>query len=128
MNDSTMGRESHALRLVKARQQFFDRGDGSEGEGDGRLDGTLQREVLRSWARCRDRGMDCSDAVHGEPEGRSELSVARERSERLLRNASGIMEHVFEQIRASGSLVILADDQGVILHSLGDPELFSRAQ
>ncbi|WP_341646584.1 sigma-54-dependent Fis family transcriptional regulator [Thauera sp. SDU_THAU2] len=111
------GRE---LRVTEARRQFFEEGACPDGE--------LPNEVLRSWLRCRDAGVDYLASGRGDPEGRSELAEARERSELLLNNASGVMEHVYEQIRASGSMVILADDRGVILHSLGDPEFVGRAQ
>ncbi|PKO51996.1 MAG: sigma-54-dependent Fis family transcriptional regulator, partial [Betaproteobacteria bacterium HGW-Betaproteobacteria-21] len=110
----------HESRLFEARQQFFVRGDCPEGE--------VPQAVLRSWLRCRDSMVDYLADGRGDPEGRSGLTEARERSECLLNNASGIMEHVFEQIRASGSMVILADNQGMILHSLGDPDFVSRAQ
>ena len=108
------------LRVTEARRQFFEEGACPEGE--------LPAEVLRSWLRCRDSGVDYQADGRGDPEGRSGLVAARERSELLLSNASGVMEHVFEQIRASGSMVILADDQGMILHSLGDPDFVNRAQ
>ena len=111
------GRE---LRVTEARRRFFEEGACPDGE--------LPNEVLRSWLRCRDAGVDYLANGRGDPEGRSELAEARERSELLLNNASGVMEHVYEQIRASGSMVILADDRGVILHSLGDPEFVGRAQ
>ena len=110
----------HDLRVLEARRQFFERGDNPEGE--------VPQEVLRSWLRCRDSGVDYRDDGRGDPEGRSGLAAAREQSEDLLSNAAGIMEHVFDQIRASGSMVILADSQGVILHSLGDPDFVSKAQ
>jgi len=35
---------------------------------------------------------------------------------------------LFEQIRASGSMVILATSDGLILHSLGDPDFVDPAQ
>ncbi|ENO85964.1 sigma-54-dependent Fis family transcriptional regulator [Thauera linaloolentis] len=111
------GRE---LRVTEARRRFFEEGACP--------DGVLPTEVLRSWLRCRDAGVDYQANGRGDPEGRSGLADARERSELLLNNASGVMEHVFEQIRSSGSMVILADSQGMILHSLGDPDFVGRAQ
>jgi transcriptional regulator of acetoin/glycerol metabolism len=37
------------------------------------------------------------------------------------------MEHVFEQIRESGSMVILADANGLLLEAIGDADFVSRA-
>ncbi len=128
MIDQTMPHDPHALRVFEARRKFFDQGYGDEGDERDHPDCKLPHAVLRSWQRCLESGLDYRADGRGDPEGRSELAAARERSERLLRNASGVMEHVFDQIRASGSMVILADDHGMILHSLGDPEFFTRAQ
>ncbi|HNF76591.1 MAG TPA: sigma-54-dependent Fis family transcriptional regulator, partial [Thauera aminoaromatica] len=83
--------------------------------------------ILESWLRCRDLGLDPASRAAAENAGRLQLAEARERSRGLLDYASGVMEHVFEQIRASGSLVILSDSQGMILHSLGDAEFVDRA-
>ncbi|MBV2264158.1 MAG: sigma-54-dependent Fis family transcriptional regulator [Thauera sp.] len=83
--------------------------------------------ILESWLRCRDLGLDPASRAAAENVGRLQLAEARERSRGLLDYASGVMEHVFEQIRASGSLVILSDPQGMILHSLGDAEFVDRA-
>ncbi|QDF98354.1 sigma-54-dependent Fis family transcriptional regulator [Azoarcus sp. DD4] len=120
MKGQLMAMDAHVQQVQAARRRFFDRGE--EPEGD------VPSEVLRSWLRCRDGGVDALAVGNGDPEGRAQLTEARERSEQLLNHAAGIMEHVFEQIRASGSMVILADLNGVILHSLGDPDFVARAQ
>ena len=120
MMDQLLPTDRRELCVTEARRRFFEEGICP--------DGTLPAEVLRSWLRCRDAAVDYQADGRGDPEGRSGLCGARERSELLLNNASGVMEHVFEQIRASGSMVILADDHGMILHSLGDPGFINRAQ
>jgi len=102
-----------------ARSQFF-----SEGR---QPDAGVSPAILESWLRCRDLGLDANSREAAENAGRLQLAEARERSRGLLDYASGVMEHVFEQIRASGSLVILSDAQGMILHSLGDAEFVDRA-
>ncbi|NMG73530.1 sigma-54-dependent Fis family transcriptional regulator [Aromatoleum diolicum] len=103
-----------------ARRFFFELGETPETG--------LAPPVLRSWQRCRSGGIDHLDMQLIDPASRSRLSDARDRSARLLEHAGGIMEHVFEQIRASGSMVILADTDGMILHCLGDPDFVGRAQ
>lgn len=120
MAGKALVREAHEARVRAARERFFQRGDG---EVDG-----VTSVVLRSWSRCAERGIDYRAAVDRDPAGRAALAELRERSGELLEQAGGIMEHVFEQIRASGSMVILADADGVILHSLGDPDFVTRAQ
>ena len=123
MTHTLTAKKPHDQRMREARRHFFDDGDWPADPAE-----ALSRAVLRSWERCRDSGLDYRASGPGDPEGRSQLALARDRSEGLLRNASGIMDHVFEQIRASDSMVVLSDDTGMILHGLGDPGFFSRAQ
>ncbi|MDX5411287.1 MAG: sigma-54-dependent Fis family transcriptional regulator [Thauera sp.] len=120
MEGRSVVREAHETRVRAARQHFFERGDDAAPG--------LAPVVLRSWSRCAARGIDMGATVDRDPAGRAQLADMRERSNELLHQAGGIMEHVFEQIRASGSMVILADADGVILHSLGDPDFVGRAQ
>lgn len=105
--------------VTEARRSFFEKGECP--------DAGVGAVVLRSWERCRELGIDHLENQFIDPCGRAGLSDARERSAGLLEQAGGVMEHVFEQIRASGSMVILADTQGMILHCLGDPDFVSRA-
>lgn len=120
MEGRSLVREAHETRVRAARQRFFERGDDA-------VPG-LAPVVLRSWSRCAARGIDMRATVDRDPAGRAQLADMRERSRELLHHAGGIMEHVFAQIRASGSMVILADADGVILHSVGDPDFVGRAQ
>jgi len=119
--------DPHQARVLNARKRFFAQ-NADDGDLISGIEDVLTRPVLLSWQRCLSSGLDWSADGRNEPEGRSVLTEARDRNERLLRFASDIMEHLFEQIRASGSMVILADNQGMILHGLGDPDFFSRAQ
>ena len=84
--------------------------------------------LTRSWQRCADAGLS--------PNGRLpdtcqlsayELVHAQERQQELIAHARPVMEYLHAQTRDSGSMVILADDKGVLLHALGDPEFLSRA-
>ena len=111
-----VGRDQH-FRL--ARRQFFEEGECPD-EGVPAL-------ILSSWQRCRALGVDRANRDPREHGERARLAEVRERSARLVEHASGVMEHVFEQIRASGSVVLLSDPQGMIVHSLGDADFVDRA-
>ncbi len=113
-------RDAREERLALARERFF-RDEMPE-------DDELSPLILRSWERCRDSGLDHRTSQAIDPAGRSRLSESRERSARLLELGSGVMEHVFDQIRASGSMVLLADTDGMIIHSLGDAGFVDRAE
>ncbi len=105
--------------LADARKRFFDK-------GESRLEG-VEAPILRSWLRCKDNGLQPGDPRISAPASRVRLSESRERSDTMLQHASGVMEHVFAQIRNSGSMVILADMDGMIIHSLGDPSFVDKA-
>ncbi len=112
--------DAHDQRLRQARQLFFDQGD--------LPDGLVDPVILRSWERCRRFGLgDANYAPAMDAMDRVALKTEQERNRLLLTQGRSIMEHVFEQIRDSGSMVILADSNGLLLETVGDPDFVSRA-
>lgn len=57
-----------------------------------------------------------------------QLARAAERQQELVAHARPVMEFLHAQTRDSGSLIILADDHGVILQALGDSGFLARAE
>lgn len=85
--------------------------------------------LAKSWRRSVDAGLA--------PDGRlpdacrldaSELARVTERQRDLIAHARPVMEYLHAQTRDSGSMVILADDKGVLLQALGDPDFLTRAE
>lgn len=85
--------------------------------------------LARSWRRSAEAGLA--------PEGRlpdagrldgPQLAQARDRRQELIAHARPVMEYLHAETREAGSMVILADDRGVLLHALGNPEFLSRAE
>ena len=112
--------DTHGQRLQQARQLFFDQ--------DRRPDGLLDPMIVRSWERCRRFGLgDASYRPPGESLDRIALKTEQDRNRYLLLQGRPIMEHVYEQIRESGSMVILADANGLLLETVGDADFVSRA-
>jgi transcriptional regulator of acetoin/glycerol metabolism len=71
-------------------------------------------------------------ALHGRPPGAphasgAQLAQALEHRRTLLAQAQPVMDFLNEQIGDSGSLVMLADPQGMLLHALGDARFADRA-
>ncbi len=120
MNVVPQLKQAREDRVAIAREEFFSRGVLPEDD--------VSPLILRSWSRCRDSGLDPRTTRAVDVAGRGQLEESRNQSSTLLNLASGVMEHVFDQIRASGSMVILADLDGMIIHSLGDPAFVDRAQ
>lgn len=112
---------SAGLGLKHARQ-MLERGDLPE-------PGAVNEMVVRSWQRCMKAGL----LPFGKPADvgylvGDKLEQAQHRRRQLLARAKPVLDYLHAQSRGSGSLVLLADEDGVILESLGDPEFVSRAE
>lgn len=110
---------SHAV-IANARQQFL-----TEGYVDEKA---VNEAIARSWQRCIVNGLD-NVAPHT-----NEVLTAAELQERLAQHALLIqhaepeMVTLTEQISHTQSLVILTDQEGLILRSMGDRALVHTAQ
>jgi transcriptional regulator of acetoin/glycerol metabolism len=83
--------------------------------------------IEQSHLRCAALGLSRIERPDFEPLMRSDLSVARERNQRLFTHAAPVMEMLFEQIVNTESMILLTDAQGTILHSVGDADFLQRA-
>jgi len=83
--------------------------------------------IEQSHLRCAALGLSRVGRPEFEPLMRSDLGVARERNQRLFTHAAPVMEMLFEQIVDTGSMIVLTDAQGTILHAVGDDEFLTRA-
>ena len=120
MGKVQMQADSHDLRLQQARHIFFDQGMIPEG--------LVAQQIARSWERCRRFGLNEKTPfpiVDGLD--RFALKTEQDRNRTLLQQGRAIMEQVYEQIRESGSMVILADANGLLLDTVGDPDFVDRA-
>ncbi|MDL2336779.1 MAG: sigma-54-dependent Fis family transcriptional regulator [Pseudomonadota bacterium] len=84
-------------------------------------------QIEESHQRCAALGLTRIERLDYEPLMRGDLSVARERNQRLSTHAAPVMEMLFEQIVDSHSMIVLTDAQGTILHSVGDNDFLERA-
>ena len=113
--------ELHGERLQEAREIFFKHGNLPTG--------LVPQYILRSWERCHRFGLTESGVMlANDPIDRSALITEQDRNRFLLSHVRPIMEHVYEQIRESGSMVILADPNGLLLETTGDPDFVDRAE
>ncbi|MGE5469252.1 MAG: sigma-54-dependent Fis family transcriptional regulator [Bacteroidota bacterium] len=108
------------LQVAQARQLFFDRGN--------RPEGLIDTVVIRSWERCHRFGLtEDAPLIGSDSLDRVALKSEQDRNRMLLSHGRPIMEHVFDQIRESGSMVILANANGLLLETVGDPDFVGRA-
>ncbi|MET3440344.1 transcriptional regulator of acetoin/glycerol metabolism [Variovorax paradoxus] len=108
-------------RLREARLQLLGAGE----VADGLIDASLRR----SWERSRGFGLVPAGRVPGAPHASAaQLVRALDRQRELASHAQPMMEFLLEQVRDTGSMVILADAQGTLLRAMGDASFASRAQ
>lgn len=114
--------EGRDLRVRDARTAFFDQGAPADALVP------LVGPVVKSWSRCVTGGLEASTRA-GDigPVSDSQLRETRDRNAFLLSHARGVLSHLYEQIRSTGSVVILSDGNGLVLEGLGDPDFVNRA-
>ena len=91
--------------------------------------GTITERIARSWQRSMAAGLQpigrLSTALHSSG---SELRQSLARNHDLLAHSRPVMEYLFDQVRHSQSVVILADNRGTLMHTLGDPLFVDKAE
>jgi transcriptional regulator of acetoin/glycerol metabolism len=85
-------------------------------------------DISRSWQRCRQAGLtpeiSALDARHF---GANQLRAASERRATLITQARPVIEYIYSQIKDSGCVMLLSDENGYLLESAGDTEFCNRA-
>jgi len=89
--------------------------------------GIVNETILRSWQRSATRGIGME---RGETRctPRYELLERRDKNNVLLLRSQPVMENLYNEICGTSSMVLLADSEGVVLHSIGDPDFVDQAQ
>ena len=88
----------------------------------------INGRVTRSWRRSMAAGLapfhpHAPDNLP-HPELRRVLALHRD----LLGHSQPVMEYLFEQVRHSHSMVVLANRHGVLMHTLGDADFLGKAE
>ena len=112
---------SHPSQLREARRQLV-----SHGHLPTNL---IQTDLARSWLRCWQAGLQPMGRMPGAPNASgAQLTRALERQRELVAHARPVMEFLHEQTRGTDSMSILAGADGMLLHTLGDPQFIGRAE
>lgn len=80
----------------------------------------IAEAIARSWRRCMVKGVDEQAPVEGQIITAQELAQRLEKNRLLLTHAEPEMLTLSEQIAHTRSLVILTDNEGIILRSMGE--------
>ncbi|NVO00543.1 MAG: sigma-54-dependent Fis family transcriptional regulator [Geobacteraceae bacterium] len=89
--------------------------------------GMVNETIIRSWQRSATRGIGME---RGETRctPRYDLMERRDKNDILLLRSQPVMENLYHEICGTSSMVLLADSEGVVLHSIGDPDFVDQAQ
>jgi transcriptional regulator of acetoin/glycerol metabolism len=89
----------------------------------------LDERLARSWSRSLAAGLLPDGVVHAtEHSSGADMGHMLLRNHELLAHSRPIMEYLFEQVRHGQNVVVLADDRGTLMHTLGDPVFLDKAQ
>ncbi len=89
----------------------------------------LELGVARSWERSVAAGLLPHQTLPGAPHSNAaDLQQSLQCNHTLLAHARPVMDYLFEQLRHSQNMVVLADGQGTLIHTLGDPVFLQRAE
>jgi transcriptional regulator of acetoin/glycerol metabolism len=92
-------------------------------------DSGAQPLLLRSWERSRAAGLQPEQAVRTDAHSSAaDLRQTLQHNHSLLAHARPVMEFLFEQLRHSQNVVVLADHKGTLIHTLGDATFLHQAQ
>lgn len=112
---------STSVALRQARQHLLETGQCPSGLVDDRL--------ARSWRRSLDNGLaptgrlGCHDNLE-----HPALRQLRSLHQELLAHSRPVMEYLFEQVRDSQSVVVLASPCGTLVDTCGDPYFLGKAE
>lgn len=88
----------------------------------------VPEEIAKSWQRCRQAGIDpygggCIRVMHV-----ADLQTLLKDKNKLMSVTRPFMENLYNFVAGSGFIVILSDENGNILDTLGDPGISMRAR
>ena len=110
-----------APALRQARLHLLEHGDCPPG--------TLGERLARSWRRSLAAGLAPDGCLaDAERASGSGLRDALASHHDLLAHSRPVMEYLFDQVRHSQSMVILADPRGTLMHTLGDADFLGKAE
>ena len=90
-------------------------------------DENLWELIAQSHARSSDYGISCHDEADFSTQGHSSLIRSLDENRFLFQHAAPVMEALYAQIVNTHSVVLLTAANGLVLHTLGDPDFLEKA-
>ncbi|MDO8179136.1 MAG: sigma-54-dependent Fis family transcriptional regulator [Undibacterium sp.] len=114
-----------ALALRQARLHLQEYGNCPSGA----ISDVIDQRLVRSWQRSLAAGLQPVGRLpQTEHASGDELRQVLARNHELLSYSRPVMEYLFESVRHSKSVVVLADNRGTLMHTLGDADFLNKAE
>ena len=88
----------------------------------------VREEILDSWRRSRDSGVDAASLASRKVYDEQQIHLRRERNTALRKAASAAFKRLEPHLKEARTILILADDQGVIIDAIGDAHVLDEGQ
>lgn len=85
-------------------------------------------EIMESWQRCYNKGVNPYDGTACRVLNQSELNNLLIKRKDIIDIAQPFMLKLYEFVKGSGFIVMLTDERGYIMESLGDKDILEKAQ
>lgn len=89
---------------------------------------SVREEILQSWRRSKDLGVDAAVQASRKIADENELHLRRERNMALRKAASAAFLRLEPHLKDANTILILADDQGIIIDAIGDDLVLDEGQ
>lgn len=110
-----------ALALRQARSHLLQYGECPNG--------ALDERIARSWRRSLEAGvMPTGRLLDVDPLTGNNLRYALATNHDLLAHSRPVMEYLHQQVKQSQSMVILADKNATLMHTMGDVDFLNKAE
>jgi PAS domain S-box-containing protein len=85
-------------------------------------------EIMESWQRCYEKSVNPYDGTASRILNQAELNNLLTKRKDIIDIAKPFMLKLYEFVKGSGFIVMLADERGFIMESLGDKNMLEKAQ
>lgn len=87
----------------------------------------VRPEIAHSWQRCRKAGVDPFSGVSHLILSQDQLAALLEKKRNLIDIAQPFMSNLYRFVKGSGFIVMLSDEQGYIMETIGDSGTLQKA-
>lgn len=118
---------SHATYSDRATREAWESFVSSGSRSDG-SPCNIRGEILDSWRRSKELGVDAGSQASRKIVDENQIYLRRKRNEALRTAASAAFKRLEPHLKGAKTILILADDQGVIIDAIGDDLVLDEGQ